>query len=370
MVSIHAPRSALRLCTLFGGAALLLLPGCPGDVTPIDDTGSSSGSSTTTNPPDTTTLDSGCEGTGGCGQNDTTESSNGSTSTGPGNTDSTGPGTSSTDGTGSTGSTGSTSSTSTGESSSSSTTEGVSATGSSSSGEFETGVVFIIEPDVPGGMECSPWLQDCPVGEKCNAWDSSGGGSWDGNACFPIDPDPVGVGETCTVQGSETSGIDNCELGAMCWNVDNMTNEGTCVALCTGTPADPVCAAGTTCAITNGGVLTLCLPGCDPLLQDCDPGQACYPVGEDFTCAPDASGAAGIDGDGCEFINVCDPGLMCVFAGAVEGCFGFAGCCTPFCDVSMGGDPCPALSEECVPFYEPGLAPPGLEDVGVCSIPA
>jgi hypothetical protein len=61
---------------------------------------------------------------------------------------------------------------------------------------------------------------------------------------------------------------------------------------------------------------------------------------------------------------------MCAAADVVEGCVGFSGCCTPFCDVSVGGDPCPALTEECVPFYEPGMAPPGLEDVGFCSIPA
>ena len=363
MSSIHAPRSSSRLWTLFGGAALLLLPGCPGDPVPIDDSTSSSSSSTSTNPPDTTTLDSGCEATGGCGPNDTTASTS---STGPGtdSTSSTSSTGSSTDGTDSTSSTG-------GESSSSGTTEGVSAsTGSSSTGEFESGVVFLIEPDVPMGLECDPWMQDCPVGEKCNAWASSGG-SWDATACFPIDPAPVGVGETCTVQVSGTSGIDNCELGAMCWDVDDATLEGTCVALCTGTPDAPVCAAGNNCVIANDGVLILCLPGCDPLLQDCDPGQACYPIGEGFNCAPDASGAAGLDGDPCEYINVCDPGLMCVSGDAVEECFGlgFAGCCTRFCDLTVPGDPCPDVTEECVPFFEEGFAPPGLEDVGVCTIP-
>jgi len=366
MPSTHAPRVSSRISTLFGGAALLLLPGCPGETTPIEDTsGSSTSSTTNTNPPDTTTLESGCDGSGSCGPNDTTESqsgtgSTGSTgSTGPG-TDSTGPGT---DSTGSTSSTG-------GESSSSGTTEGVSASTSSSSGEFETGVVFLLEPDLPmAGMDCDPWLQDCPAGEKCNAWASGGGGSWDANACFPIDPAPVGVDETCTVQGSGSSGVDNCELGAMCWDVDDMTNMGTCVALCTGTPMAPVCAAGTSCVIANDGVLNLCLPGCDPLLQDCVAGQACYPIGAGFSCAPDASGAAGVDGDDCQFINVCDPGLMCIEAGAAEGCLGFVGCCTPYCDITVPVDPCPAVTEECVPFFELGMAPLGLEDVGVCAIP-
>jgi hypothetical protein len=363
MLSIHVLRLSPRSRAFLGGAALLLLPGCPGEDTPLEDTSSSSGASgsttgtPTTNPPDdTTTSDPPC-GTGGCGEEDTTASSgsSGSTSTTEGTGSST-----TTEGAGS----------SSGESSSGGTTEGVSAGSSSSGGEFETGVVFIVEPEVGAGMDCDPWLQDCPVGEKCNPWDSSGGGSWDANACFPVDPFPVGVGETCTVVGSGTSGIDDCEAGAMCWDVDAATNEGTCVALCTGSPMAPMCAAGSSCVITNGGVLTLCLPGCDPLAQDCGAGQGCYFVGADFICVPDASGGQGVDGDGCEFINVCDPGLMCIDAGSVQGCLGgTAGCCTPYCDITVPGDPCPAAAEECVPFFDPGMAPLGLEDVGVCAIP-
>jgi len=227
---------------------------------------------------------------------------------------------------------------------------------------------FIDPLDVGPGIECDIWLQDCPVGDKCMPW-AAGGGSWDATMCTPVDPAAVPTGDVCEVVGSGTSGIDNCELGAMCWGVDAVTLEGTCVEMCTGSPMAPVCGPpDTNCVISNGGVLILCLPGCDPLLQNCpDPGDACYPIGDEFSCAPDASGADGVDGDPCEFINVCDPGLMCAGAAALEGCFG-SGCCTPFCDLSLP-DPCLALSEDCVPFYGPGLAPPGLEDVGVCSIP-
>ena len=56
MPSIHAPRFSTRLCTLFGGTALLLLPGCPGEEPPVDDSASSSTSTTTNNPPDSTSL--------------------------------------------------------------------------------------------------------------------------------------------------------------------------------------------------------------------------------------------------------------------------------------------------------------------------
>lgn len=368
MVHVHAPHRSSWLRASFGAAALLvMLPGCPSDPVPADDTGSSTsaGSSSTGTPqpdPDSTTGEPPC-GTGGCTPEDTGSSSGDSGSTGSGT------GTDSGSSGGSTSGSSSGGGSSSGEPGSSGTTDGLSAGTSSSGGEFETGIIFIIEPDVPVAFECDPFAQDCPVGEKCGAWANDGGSSWNATACFPIDPAAVGVGETCVVQGAGTSGIDNCELGAMCWDVDEVTSEGTCVALCTGSAANPMCAAGNTCAISNDGALNLCLPGCDPLLQDCIAGQACYPVGDGFTCAPDASGAQGFDGDLCEFINVCDPGLMCVGGDAVEGCAGFVGCCTPFCDLSVGGDPCPSALEECVPWFEVGMAPPGFEDVGVCAIP-
>lgn len=363
----HAPWSSSRLRALVGGAVLLVLPGCPGQDPPVEDSSTGSGTSTSsdpttnTNPPITTTTDEPC-GTGGCFDASTHGVASGSTSD-------------ATDGTGTTGGSSSdggpsSSSSSEGGSGTTDASTGAGSSSSSSDGGFETGVVFIMDPEVGAGMDCDPWLQNCPVGEKCNPWDNSGGGSWNANACFPVDPFPVGVGDVCQVVGSGTTGIDNCEAGAMCWDVDAATNEGTCVALCTGSPAAPMCAAGSSCVITNGGVLTLCLPGCDPLLQDCAAGQGCYLVGADFICAPDASGGQGVDGDGCEFINVCDPGLMCVDSSAVQGCGGgIAGCCSPLCDVTEPVDPCPAGLEECVPVYGLGMAPLGYEDVGVCSIP-
>jgi hypothetical protein len=104
-------------------------------------------------------------------------------------------------------------------------------------------------------------------------------------------------------------------------------------------------------------------------VQDCVAGQGCYLVGDAFVCAPAASGGQGVDDDPCEFINVCDPGLYCAGSGSVENCFGASGCCTNFCDVNAPIEPCPAVTEECVLIYELGMAPLGLEDVGVCVIP-
>ena len=44
------------------------------------------------------------------------------------------------------------------------------------------------------------------------------------------------------------------------------------------------------------------------------------------------------------------------------------GCCLPYCDLDLPNT-CPGQGLQCVPWYEPGEAPPGLEDVGVCHLP-
>jgi hypothetical protein len=230
---------------------------------------------------------------------------------------------------------------------------------------------FIVDPDFGSAQECDPYLQDCPDGEKCNAWANDGGSSWNALGCFPLDPMPDAIGEPCTVEGSGVSGVDSCDIGAMCWDVDTETNIGTCVALCIGSAADPSCAdAASVCIIANEGSLNLCLPFCDPLMQDCEAGQGCYPINDGFVCAPDASGADGVYGDGCLYINVCDPGLWCAPPDAVSSCFD-VGCCSEFCDLSDPLAMCPDSGDgqACVPFYAEGLAPPGFENVGVCMFP-
>lgn len=191
--------------------------------------------------------------------------------------------------------------------------------------------------DVPAGPEdCDLFLQDCPRGEKCTAWANDGGNSWNDTMCVPIERDADAVGEPCTVEGSGVTGFDSCELGAMCWNVDPKTLEGVCIAYCGGSVAEPTCAgACDTCSITSEGVLTICLPGCDPLNPDCGEGEMCVGVNQGFSCVPTIEEQAGL-GEPCEGINACEPGLACVSGDAVTGCDGLAGCCTAFCDP---GDP-------------------------------
>jgi hypothetical protein len=233
----------------------------------------------------------------------------------------------------------------------------------------ESGGVFIMGTD--GGIiePCDPWTQDCPPGEKCTpSTMEDDGNAWDWARCSPIAADPGAHGEPCTVEGSPTSGIDTCELGAMCWDVDPDTGEGTCVALCTPPEDDPTCAPeGTVCAIANDAWLILCLPSCDPMLQDCEPGDACVPIGDVFACAPAGENPGGA-GEPCEDIAICDPGLFCASSQAVPDCQG-SGCCTPLCDITDPAPPC-LPGQSCEPFYEPGTAPEGLENVGVCMLPA
>ena len=229
--------------------------------------------------------------------------------------------------------------------------------------------VFIVDPD--GGSAhymCSLWDQDCAPGEKCNIWASDGGNAWNATKCVPIDPDPDAIGDECSVVESGVSGLDSCEIGAVCWNVDGETSLGTCVAYCTGSEANPICEDST--QHCTGRDFMLCLPSCCPLEQTCHEGEACYPTGDTFECVPDAGGETGAFGDACEFINVCDPGLFCANPEAVPGCQGGSGCCTPYCDTA--GDVCASRHPgmECVPWFEEGHAPAGEEHIGACVMPS
>ncbi len=253
------------------------------------------------------------------------------------------------------------------------TTSGPTTDGGSSSGGG-TGV-FVQEPDGGTAQECDIWAQDCPTGQKCMPWADDGGGAWNATKCTPVSPNPNQVGDPCTTEGGGTSGADDCDVAAMCWNVDGETGIGTCVDFCTGSPASPECEdPGDVCLITNEGSLILCLPICDPILQNCGTNEGCYLVdGITITCGPDSSGAGGIYGDPCEFDNSCDPGLYCAPADTVPDCVGAAGCCSQWCDLTTS-DPssvCGGLAggQECVSYYDPGTAPPGFDHVGLCAIP-
>ncbi len=227
---------------------------------------------------------------------------------------------------------------------------------------------FILKPDAMIG-ECDVWTQNCPPGDKCTAWADLLGGAWNATKCVAVIGDAA-PGEPCTAPEGALAGIDDCALGAMCWDVDE-ANHGTCIALCTGTPAAPQCPANSVCF--NHEPLNLCIPTCDPLLQDCPGDDLCLPGfidGQNFTCVLDASGDLGKTNDPCEFANACAKGLMCLdSASASTACDpGSTGCCQPFC--KFPGSPCPNPDQQCVQFFDPMDIPPGYESVGICAIPS
>lgn len=196
-------------------------------------------------------------------------------------------------------------------------------------------------------------------------WASDGGGGWDGVHCVPVVADPDGPGEPCTVEESTHSGVDSCDAHSTCFYVEENL-EGECYSHCVGSENNPQCSQPDhVCLNSSDGLLALCSPICSPLLSDCDSDEVCVVPDELFTCAPAAAlPGEGAAGDPCEFLNGCNAGLVCVDAAAVGMCDpSLARCCTPACDTSANDCPSPDV---CVPWYEPGFAPFGSENVGIC----
>ena len=247
-----------------------------------------------------------------------------------------------------------------------STTTGV---GESTDGGF----IAFIDPTTGGPIqfECDTILQDCPEGEKCMPWANDGGGAWNATRCSPVAANPNQVGDNCNVEGSGVSGVDDCDIGAMCWDVDPETNIGTCIEMCSCSIDNPICQTpNTSCIIANQGSLTICLPVCNPVdIEACPDGEGCFPApeGDLFHCAVSV-GEGTTQGTECSFLNACDAGQACVNPDAIPNCNSGLGCCAEFCDT--GFDECPA-GTECVAWFPDGNEPDEcLGQVGICGNPA
>jgi hypothetical protein len=207
--------------------------------------------------------------------------------------------------------------------------------------------------------DCDPWSPACPDGEKCVPY-TNDGGEWTGHKCVPVLGDHA-TGESCDYE--DISSTDNCDATGFCW-------EGTCHAFCMGSPEMPECPDGAECPISSDGVIALCFPTCDPILQDCPEDFACYFTGEAFFCIITAEPPGTVPGEPCEWVNICQAGSICLDAAVMPNCNDSLGCCGEFCDVELGDAQCAAVpGTSCVPFWEVGMAPAGFEHVGVCILP-
>jgi hypothetical protein len=243
----------------------------------------------------------------------------------------------------------------------------------STKGGGDEGCMFLgCDFDMGSWFQCDVFAQDCPPGEKCMPWAADGGAAWNATRCSPVAESPTQVGEPCMVEGSGVSGIDDCDVGLMCWNVDESGN-GVCEDMCTGSLDAPICEDPEDyCAIASDGVIALCVVACHPLLQDCPiENEGCWPVGQEWGCFPDG-GEQGAVGDPCEYANACDPGNVCVVAAAFTTCDAVWACCSTLCDLEdeNADAMCQALdpAQTCQPWYAEGQAPVGYGNVGVCMI--
>jgi len=110
------------------------------------------------------------------------------------------------------------------------------------------------------GVECDFWAQDCARGERCSAWSRDGGTRLDDVHCTSVPADTAGVGEACVVEDNAASGIDDCEPGSQCLEVDPDTLVGTCRSRCIGSRANPSCEdPDMTCTVV-GSTFAFCLP--------------------------------------------------------------------------------------------------------------
>lgn len=251
------------------------------------------------------------------------------------------------------------------------TSDGTSSVGSTDSGvdEGDEGCAFYAgcPPDVgPSKFLCDPFSQDCPDGEKCMPM-SEGDGEWQATGCVPVTGDKK-HGEPCMAMGEGKVGLDDCEGGAICWDVDDK-GQGLCADLCAGNFDDPLCGADQACIPFDLDSLFVCADACDPLLQGCLGDDVCIFFEDQFVCVLDASEDKGVALDPCEYINGCDPGQACWFDPPVvsPSCdLGASGCCTPFCELPDGA--CAEPDQVCKSYFEllEEPAPPGSEDVGIC----
>lgn len=224
-------------------------------------------------------------------------------------------------------------------------------------------------------LSCDLITQACPEGQKCNPSGFGTGNPLTGEAiCVPLEPLAKPLKTPCSLLGDYLDGTDDCELGAVC--VSNGDDTGECKKICV-VDTDPAIFCEPEEECYDPGCLNcfwgLCTRPCDPREPESCPRRLCLPSGHTtFTCFPDQSRDEGQQGDPCEFLNVCDPGLLCLDGSQVFGCpEDTASCCSAFCSTDKP-DPCPHQENgmKCVPWFAESEMPlPQQANLGICSLP-
>jgi hypothetical protein len=212
---------------------------------------------------------------------------------------------------------------------------------------------------------CDPIAQTgCEDHQKCVPYAQPGASSFNANMCVDV-LGRLSAGEPCT-RDALAHPTDDCDADSFCWDVErDVGGSGVCRAFCTGTDDDPLCAADTSCSISNSGAVALCIPTCDPVLQDCaDERQGCHWMGDDFQCVDGVQGTQKL-GDSCDSVDDCVAGTECVTSDALPDCKG-ASCCAAYCE--LDDSRCDS-DTACMPFFAEGAGPAGSEHVGACIDP-
>jgi hypothetical protein len=158
-------------------------------------------------------------------------------------------------------------------------------------------------------------------------------------------------------------GVDDCDVGSYCWNVDAATNEGVCVTPCMGSQANPVCEdASLSCFQLLGTPVIACVPSCDPLAPACPAAMTCamsLSSGYAPLCISQSLGVPTGAGTDCSFQLGCGDGFACVAAELVGNCAS-GSCCASICDLAAPS--CPADHPSCT------QVPTTPDGIGACAL--
>lgn len=252
--------------------------------------------------------------------------------------------------------------------SSSSTSEG----GSSSSSTGTSG------DTVGEGEACNYVMQDCAAGLKCVRVDLDGD-QMDERICVAVVEDPLPSGEVCQV--NLRTGEDDCSIDSFCVPFFPQDGTGLCTDFCAPIEESLECESAEKGCLLFDDLHYGCFPLCDPLVAECPTGHACLPayvVDSGFVCAPTHPANDAATGDPCYAqTEGCPPGSWC-YQCANEtmcldpleygpGCDGEPdlGCCTEYCDLTVGG--CSNPFHECLPYFP--WASEYYPNAGLCGLP-